>query len=55
MTRRTYLCTACQRCWRHTALRTLDGRMWCAWCQAVTVFREFRPRWTPLEDAWWKA
>lgn len=42
--RRTYRCTACQRCRRHTALRAIDGRMWCAWCQAVTVFRRVRPR-----------
>lgn len=50
MRRRTYLCTVCARWRRHTVLRALDGRMWCAWCQAVTVCRRVRPRRTPPEE-----
>lgn len=34
-----WLCTACRLCRRHTSLRALEGRFWCAWCQQVTVFR----------------
>ena len=37
--RAMWLCTACRRCRRHTSLRTREGRLWCARCQATQLFR----------------
>ena len=54
--RGVWLCLTCHRCRRYTCLQTLWHRMWCAYCQAVTVWglTEARPRMNRNLDLFWQ-